>query len=244
MIETDVVLQAVSRGNLDMKRSVVAALGAALVAVALGASSAAQAAAINFIVDAIDGSPDYTGTSLDQSSALDVDNAFLVVSEVGAGDDSGLSAGDLVSISAATFPSSNIIYGSGDKPSDFPTPLGADVTLKWPVPGPGADTFTETLTTVKSIDRGTPNQITVTLSGTLSDTSNFFVDTPVLFTLNANQDGGPGSGNPTGVMFTNSTTTIAVIPEASTWSMMALGFATLGYAVSRRRRAKAAILSA
>jgi hypothetical protein len=45
-----------------MKRSVITAVGAAVIAM-LGASSAAQAALINFTVTAIDGTPGYTGPS-------------------------------------------------------------------------------------------------------------------------------------------------------------------------------------
>ena len=33
------------------------------------------------------------------------------------------------------------------------------------------------------------------------------------------------------------------VPETSTWAMMALGFAALGYAASRRRKANLAALS-
>ena len=76
-----------------MKRSVIAALGAAVIAM-LGASSAAQAALINFTVTAIDGTPGYVGTTLDQSISLDVDTSILLVSEVGPGDVSGLTPGD------------------------------------------------------------------------------------------------------------------------------------------------------
>ena len=57
-------------GNWEMKRFVVTALGAAATAL-LGASSAAQAAMIDFTVIAIGGTPTYTGTSLDQSTAVE-----------------------------------------------------------------------------------------------------------------------------------------------------------------------------
>ena len=140
-----------------MKRFVVTALGAAAIAL-LGASSAAQAAMIDFTVIAIGGTPTYTGTSLDQSTAVDLDIAILLVSEVGPSDDSGLTPGaDTIDLSPR-----DIVFGTGPG-----TPLGFSVTKAWT--GDNNDTFTETLTTVDSIDRSTLDQIIVHLSGTVSD---------------------------------------------------------------------------
>lgn len=220
-----------------MRRSVVAGLGAAMI-VALAASSAAQAAIISFGFGAFDGSIDYTGTSLDVSTALDLDQAFLLVMEVNPSHSSGLAVLDQVKISALTSPtSSNIIYGFGTGPG----PLGADVILSWPLgAGPGTDTFTETLTTVKSIDRSTPNEIGVTLAGTLTDTKGLFTDSPALLMLHATQD--LRSEFPI-VTFTNTSGLTPSIPEPSTWVMMVLGFVALGYAASRRRKANLAALS-
>jgi hypothetical protein len=103
------------------------------------------------------------------------------------------------------------------------------------------DKFTETLTTVDSINRGTTNAITVTLSGMVSDTAGVFVDAPIFLIFSANQAGGPG--HTISATFTD-TTDIGAIPETSTWAMMALGFGALGYAASRRRKASIAMLSA
>jgi hypothetical protein len=215
-----------------MKSSVVAALGAVVIAT-LGAGSAAQASIISFDFDALDGSITYTGTSLDVSTALDLDGATLLVSEVGAGDASGLHPFDTVSLSAATSPpSAEIEYGS------TPGPLGADVILSW---SSGVDTFTETLTKATSIDRTTLNEIAVTLAGTLSDTSSKFTDAPVLLMLHATQDF--EHTLPPQVTFTNISAASAV-PELSTWAMMALGFGALGYASLRRRKTNIARLSA
>jgi hypothetical protein len=217
-----------------MRHSIVAALGAALIA-GLGASSAAQAALINFSVVAIDGTPGYTGTSMDQSSAFDLDNSLLLVQEVDPHDDSGLTPGiDIVTLSPM-----DITYGFGDGTVDAPISNGP-IIKSWT--GDNGDAFTETLTTVDSINRGTPNQIIVQLSGTVSDTHDLFVDTPIFFILDATQFG--GLGTPSSAMFTNTTTITGVIPETSTWAMMALGFAALGYAASRRRKARVAMLSA
>ena len=94
-----------------MKRSAIAGLGAAVIAM-LGASSAAQAAMINFTVVNIDGTPTYTGTTLEDLSAVDIDNGFLIVQEVDPSDDSGLTPGD----SNVSLSPTNIVYGTGSGP--------------------------------------------------------------------------------------------------------------------------------
>ena len=117
--------------------------------------------------------------------------------------------------------------------------LGADVILSWTVgAGPSMDTFTETLTTVLSINRATTDEIGLQLSGTLSDTGGVFSDSPVLLALTANQAGGPGET--TSASFTNTSSFAPSVPEASTWAMMGLGFAALGFAGFRRRKARGA----
>ena len=124
-------------------------------------------------------------------------------------------------------------------PGTGPGSLGADVTLSWT--GSGGDAFTETLTTIQSINRKRfADQIGLTLTGKVSDADKVFKDTPVLFILTANQAGGPGSITSS---FTNTTSFTPSIPEPSTWVMMALGFGALGYAASRRRKANGALLS-
>lgn len=213
-----------------MRHSIVAALVAALIAV-FGVSSAAQAALINFTFAALDGAPTYTGTSLDESSALDLDGSTLLVSEISPGDGSGLTPKfDTVNLSAV------IQYGSGTGPGMLP---GSGITASWT--GSGGDMFTETLTKVDLINRGTSNQIIVQLSGTVSDTLGAFVDAPIFLLVNASQFGGVGTS--TSVTFTN-TTTLSGIPELSTWAMMALGFGALGYAASRRRKTNISALPA
>jgi PEP-CTERM motif len=231
-----------SSGNLDMKSSVLAALGAALTAT-LGLGSAAHAAIVSFSFGAF-GTITHDGASLDKSTFLDLDGAAFVVMVVDPGDSSGLALFDPINLSAPSSPDGTTIeYGPGDKPSDFPTSLGAEVILSWPVsPAPGADIFTETLTAVDTIDRGTPDEITVTLSGTLSDNDHHFAESPALVVLHATQD--LDSFSPT-VTFTNeSGTVIPSIPEPSTWVMMALGFGALGYAASRHRKTNISMLSA
>ena len=207
-----------------MKRSVIAALGVALI-VTLGAGSAAQSAIIDFSGKVLDGSITYMGTSLDVSTELNLDGATFLVTKVGPGDASGLAPDDGFTLSPAT---SDIIYG----PGTGPTPLGAKVIVSWST---GSDTFTETLISALSIKRPI-NEIDLTLSGTLADTSGVFTDSPVLLMLAISQPDGP-LGDISASFATTSGGVVAT-PEAPTWAMMALGFAALGYAVSRRRKAK------
>jgi hypothetical protein len=61
-----------------MNRSVIAALGAVVI-VTLGASSAAEAGTIDFGVLALSDSIIYSGTSLEVSTALDLDLAIFLV---------------------------------------------------------------------------------------------------------------------------------------------------------------------
>jgi hypothetical protein len=217
-----------------MKRSALAPLAAAVIVV-LGASSAAEAATIDFGAISVDGSITFTGgSSLDQSTVLDLDLAFLAVNEISPGDGSGLTFFDPISLTAMTSPTSRqIIYTSGVGP------LGADVILTWPeVVGPGTDVFTETLTTLTSINRATTDEIGLKLTGTVSDTDKSFVNVPIMLNLTASESNGLID-----VEFTNATTSvIPSIPEPSTWMMMALGFGALGYAGFRRRNANIAVL--
>jgi hypothetical protein len=218
-----------------MKPTLLAALGAAVIATFV-ASSGAGAAVINFGVAVADGAVTHTGASLDVSTALDLDHATLLVVEKNASDASGLALFGTVALSAATSPPSSLInYGSGTGPGS----LGADVTLSWA--GSGGDTFTETLTSIVSINRAETDQIGLTLTGMLSDADGVFTDVPVLFSLTANQAG--GAGQTITSSFTDTTSFSSSIPESSTWVMMALGFAALGYAAIHRGKANGALLS-
>jgi PEP-CTERM motif len=207
-----------------MKRFVSAA-AIALIA-GMGAASAARSATINFAVSVLGGANlGYTGGArLDLASAFDFDGASLLVSAVGSGDQSGLSPFPVLP-DTVTLDPSLIAFGAGTGSSTLPT----DVVKGWT--GGNGDVFTETLTNVQSINRATPNAITVFLTGTVSDTLGLFNNTPVNFILSANQVGGAGTAIEAG--FTN-TTVLGSIPEPSTWVMFALGFAGLGYTAIRR----------
>jgi hypothetical protein len=207
---------------------VVPALAAALVS-AIGVTSPAEAALINFAVSAFDGSGvGYAGTRLDNSTSFEFDGAALLVSSTGVGDMSGLAAfvpPVFHFYNAVTLSPTDIVYGSGSGTVSVPISVDKNWT------GKNGDVFDEELTTVTSINRGTPNAITVTLLGTVSDSFGDFVDTPIQLIIGANQSGGFGTAIQSG--FTN-TTVLGAIPEPSTWVMLALGFAGLGYAAVRR----------
>jgi PEP-CTERM motif len=213
-------------GSLEVKNSLVVALSAALIAT-IGASSAAQAAMIDFGVVASGGAIDYAGTSLDESSSLDLDGALLLVSNVGAGDDSGLAVFPSGTSNTVAISPSDIVYGFGTGPG----PLGADIFKTWTAAG---DSFTEDLTSVLSVNRATADAITVVLEGTLTDTDGLFpIGSPAFLILAASQAGGPGNG--VAASLTN-TSTLSAVPEPSTWVLMVLGFGALGYAASRARK--------
>jgi hypothetical protein len=207
-----------------MKRLVVTAATAAGIGLLCWCSSV-QAALINFTVTAIDGTPTYSGSSLDQSTAVDFDTALLLVSEVGPGDASGLTPGaDTVTLNPM-----EIVYGAGDGPGALP---GDGVTKMWT--SDDGDVFTETLTVVDLIDRTITNQVVVHLSGMVNDSNGDFVNVPAFLVLNATQFGGVGTA--TTLTFTNTAGGIMPgVPETSTWMMMAVGFGALGYAAFRRR---------
>ena len=175
----------------------------------------------------IGGTPTYTGTSLDQSTAVDLDIAILLVSEVGPSDDSGLTPGaDTIDLSPR-----DIVFGTGPG-----TPPGFSVTKSWT--GDNNDMFTETLTTVDSIDRSTLDQVIVHLSGTVSDSLAPLRGYAGLFRFERHPIWRSGDCHAGDIHQYGDCT--GVIPEPSTWIMMALGFGALGYAASRRPNANIA----
>jgi PEP-CTERM motif len=214
-------------GISDMRCSVVAPLVVALTA-ALSVDSVAHAALVDFTVTTIGGTPVYVGRTLQDSTELSFDDSILLVSQVGPTDVSGLTPDeDTVVLSPK-----HIVYGDGTGENLDTAILNGPIKKTWV--GADLDVFTETLTTVDSIDRGSLNEITVTLSGSLSDANGVFMDAPAFLMLVATQFDGPGFD--TGAMFTNTSTTGGgAVPEASTWAMMAIGFGAVGYAFRRRK---------
>jgi hypothetical protein len=205
---------------------------------AVGASSAAQAA-VHTIDFSVGIDADGGGTlsymppgmsTLDKSSSFDFDDTTLVVDSVGPGDNSsGLTKGDVI-----TLKPTDIDYGTGSGKLPAGTKIAnGDITKSWTGIIDGKpDMFTETLTDVLSINRGTDDAITVVLKGVVSDSMGIFDMTPALMELAATQIGGPGAA--ISVSLTNFATVTSGVPEPSTWAMMALGFIGLGYAAVRR----------
>jgi hypothetical protein len=205
-------------------RRIVSAAAITLV-VGMGAATAAQSATINFAVSVLDGATlGFTGSNLNTSTAFNFDSASLLVSSIGNGDMSGLMTFPDQNDAVTLLPS-DVVYGSGTGSA----PLSTDINEQWTASN--GDEFTEVLTTIKSINRATPNAIIVDLTGTVTDTDGLFTSAPVNFIFSANQVGGPNTAISAG--FTN-TTVLAAVPEASTWAMMVLGFVGLGYAAARR----------
>ena len=210
-------------------KNVIPVLAAGFIAT-IGASSAAQAHLVDFGVAALGGTITFAGgATLDTSSALDLDGASLIVTSVGAGDESGLTVFPTGVANTVTL-THPIMYGSGSGMVD--TPIGGTgVQKSWSgIVGGKLDNFVEDLTTVKDIDRGTLDAITVTLTGELTDSLGLFKDAKAQLILGASEVEGPGSA--IAVSMTN--TAVSSIPEPSTWVMMGLGFAALGYAAVRR----------
>jgi PEP-CTERM motif len=198
-----------------MKKSV-AAVCVALFGT-LGAASAAKAAVS--VIDfgaASTGVVTYSGSSLDVSTALDLSAATMAVTTVGSDDTTGIALGTPIALIPL-----DIVYGSVDGPETI------DLSKTWTV---GGTTYTETLNEL-TITRLPVNSITLSFTGEV--TGGAFNDTPATLIFNANQARGPGVGHAVSVAFTNAAETGAV-PEASTWAMMLLGFAGIGFAVTRR----------
>ena len=190
---------------------VIPALAAAFIGT-VGVGSSAQAAVIDFSFVALGSHISASPVPLQAATSINLDGSLLVVSGSGASDSSGLSAGDSITISPT-----DIVFGA------TAGPLASDVTKSWT---DALGSFKETLTTVASIDRSSPNAITVDLLGTIMGPG---VDgQTVSLIIDATQSGGPGR------VISVSGSNSSAVPEPATWVMLALGFAGLGYAAVRR----------
>jgi hypothetical protein len=224
-------------------KKIISGLAAAFITT-IGASSAVQAA-VHIIDFSADISASGGGTlsyipggasTLDKSTSFDFDGTKLVVEQVGLDDNSsGLAVGNPI-----TLMPSHIDYGSGMGGTGI---IDAPITKSWTAAD--GDKFTEKLTNVAAINRGTVDDIIVKLTGEVTDSFGIFNMTPASMTLAATQDGGPGAA--ISVSMSNFATTNGLrstpTPEPSTWVMMMLGFVGLGYAAVRRRSKDRAALT-
>jgi hypothetical protein len=168
----------------------------------------------------------YTGATLASSSAIDLDGVTWQVTQTRPGDGSGLVAGNSFSLTPTT--------GSYDDLSGVVNrPILQTLTKSWiATTGPFAGgTYTETLNLLHEVDRGARDTIAFIFDGKITGPAGSgFLDSPAVLALSFNQSGGPGSL----VSVSLTDTAASVIPEPSTWVMLALGFAGLGYAAIRR----------
>jgi hypothetical protein len=206
-------------------KKILPALAVAVIA-GIGATSAAQAAThiINFSATSVGTGITYSGSTLEGSTAYNLDGATWTIQQVLTGDESGLTSGQT---NAFTIAPPTLTYGMMDSLT------GLDITKTWTAAD--GDVFVETLNSA-SISRGAAhsNAATFTFSGTLTDTTDMSIwnMAPAEMVLAFTQAG--GNHNIVSVTLTDSASISSGIPESSTWVMMALGFVGLGYAAVRR----------
>ena len=196
-------------------------MAAAVAAVVFTGSAQASTITINFGVSPLGGTPSYTGTSLDQSTAFNFGGGSYQVNQIGAGDQSTLVLGNLISLTNPT-------YGSGNVGS-----LTSDMTKSWTT---NAGTFTETLTSF-IINRGTPDAITLLLTGTLTGPGGISQDAFAI--VNANQVGGPGHAVNWSL---TDTSTLSGTPLPAALPLFGTGLAALALLARRRKRKAAAVV--
>lgn len=175
---------------------------------------------IDFGVVGLGGMPSYSGSNLESSTSFDFDDSLAVVSQVGAGDQSGLTTFPGGSFNFVTL-TSPVTYGSGNSGS-----LSSPLVETWT----GAfGSFTETLTSF-SVTRTGTNSITIDLSGMLAGPGG--ISESVAAILSANQSGGPGTA--IGWALTNANVSPTPIP--ATLPLFATGLGGLGLLGWRRKR--------
>lgn len=187
---------------------------AALAAVMFAGSVQAATINIDFGLIPVGGTPSFTGTSLDASTAFNFGGGSYIVNQIGAGDQSTLALSNTVSLT-------NFSYGSGNSGT-----LTSAITKSWTT---SFGTFTETLTSFIA-NRLTPNALTLELAGTLSGPGG--INQAAFAILNANQVGGPG--NAVDWSLTNSSSNATPLPAAM--PLFATGLGVMGLLGWRRRR--------
>jgi hypothetical protein len=192
-------------------------IAAAALAVMFAGSVQAATINIDFGLTPVGGTPSFTGTSLDTSTAFNFGGGLYIVNQIGAGDQSTLALSNTVSLT-------NFSYGSGNAGT-----LTSDLIKTWTT---AAGTFTETLTSFIA-NRATPNALTLVLAGTLLGPGG--IDQPAFAILNANEVGGPG--NAVDWSLTNTSTLVSTTPLPAALPLFAsVGLGALGLIGWRRKR--------
>ena len=175
---------------------------------------------IDFGVVGIGGTPSYSGANLESSTSFDFDGSLAVVSQVGVGDQSGLTTFPTGSFNTVSL-TSPVTYGPGNS-----GPLSSPLVETWT----GAfGTFTETLTSFSVARTGT-DSITLDLSGTLAGPGG--LSEAAFAILGANQSGGPGNA----ISWALTDTTVNPTPLPASLPLFATGIGILGLCGWHRKR--------
>jgi hypothetical protein len=191
------------------------AMAAASAALMLAVPARAETVFIDFGVVGLGGTPAYSGANLQSSTSFDFDGAVVVVNQIAAGDQSGLSLNNAVSLSSV------VTYGSGSSGQ-----LSSPFVKTWT---DALGTFTETLTSFTAVRSGA-NSISVDFSGMLSGPDG--ISEAVFAILSANQSGGPGGV--IGWALTN--TSVDPTPLPAALPLFATGLGALALLGWRRKR--------
>ena len=207
----------------SINKLTIASMFAGLVAFAV-AGSAQASTFIDFGTVAIGGTPSYAGSSLDSSTSFSFGGGLYLVSQRSAGDQSGLTIGDTVSLT------SPVVYGSSNSGS-------TSLIKSWT---DSLGSFTETLTSFTANRTGS-NSIALTFAGTLSGPGG--LSQPAFAILTASQVGGPG----TSISWSLTNTSVsqpAFTPLPAALPLFAAGLGGLGLLGWRRKRRRSSAFAA
>jgi hypothetical protein len=203
--------------------------------IALATAVPAQAALMDFAISPLGGAPSYTGASLDTSTAFYLGGGTYQVSNKSAGDTTGVTVGQALSIVPDTF-----TYGSATGVLEPFTVTKTFTTTGGSFPG----LYTETLTSIAVLSR-VSNNISLELFGVLNGPAGSgFVNTPAGLLLNANQAGGPGTNNSVGWSATELSNPPQLTPLPAALPLFASGLGALGLLGWRKKRKNAAAIAA
>jgi hypothetical protein len=194
------------------------AMAAASATLLLAVPARAEPLFIDFGVTGIGGAPSYSGANLQTSTSFDFGGSLIVVNQVGAGDQSGLST---VAPNNTVTLTSVVTYGPGNSGL-----LSSPLVEMW---SNALGTFTETLTSFSAVRTGT-DSITLDLSGTLVGPGG--ISEAVLAILSANQSGGANKA----ISWALTDNSVDPAPIPATLPLFATGLGALALLGWRRKR--------